>query len=82
MNTTIIGNVKRFLSINTTEYNNDGEYVIRDLDRTELVNFGWDNYDDEEYPTYTGSKMMKIDDMGVGTIICANEKGAYLMRIA
>lgn len=77
----IKGNTKRFLSINTTEYNDwDGEYLVLDIDLSELKTHGWDTED--EYPTYTGSRMMKIKDMGVGIIICGDEKGAYLMRIS
>lgn len=77
----IKGNVRRFLSINTTEYNGfQGEYLVLDIDYTELESFGW--ILNNTYATYTGSRMMKIEDMGVGQVICGEEEGAYLMRIA
>ena len=76
----IKGNVRRFLSINTTEYNSDGEYLVLDLDYSELESYGW--IPSNEYCIYNGKKSIKIDNLGVGGIIVAEEEGAYLMRIA
>ena len=76
----IKGNAKQFASINTIEYNWDGEYLVLVTSYSELGDIGWDT--DEKYPTYTGSGMLGINDMGVGTVICGEEKGVYLMRVA
>lgn len=80
MNNEIKGNVRRYLTINTTNYNDDGKYYVIDSNYNELTEIGW-NLDDA-YSTYDHAHEIPIDLMGIGEIIVSEMVGAYLMRIA
>lgn len=66
----INGTTKRFALINTTNYNEDGQYCINTCDITELHELGFDNDDIEE------ANKMNVDD----SVIL--DKGCHLIRIA
>ena len=66
---------RRFLVINTVEYNADGKYTVQDTDFDGLKGLG---FEEEE--------VNKIDQLGIGDMLGADEDfsefGVYVMRIA
>lgn len=77
---------RRFLVINTTEYNGDGRYAVTDVEYSELKGMG---FDEEE--------MGWIDELSVGDRLGVSKKdvdreqldlnaftyiGVYVMRVA
>lgn len=77
----INGDIRRFATINTTHYNNDGAYSVIVSDYDGLKDLGWDY--EEEYPRYGSNiAVMDVSRMEVGDIVLAEEEGAYLMRLA
>lgn len=77
---TMKGDIRRFLTINTTDYNGDGVYAVFDCTYAELPNIGWSFSD--EYVPVGDIKAMTIDQMGIGDIVLGDNAGAYLMRVA
>lgn len=69
--TIIEGDARRFLLINTTEYNNTPDYIVRDLAYHELEDYGVTNTADME----------NINGMPVGCWTRL-DVGCYLMRVA
>jgi len=65
------GNTKKFCLINTTSYNNDGNYQVIVCDFDELFNLGFDEEDKQ-----------RLDEMKVDEIILTDYFGCHLIRIA
>lgn len=68
----INGDVRMYVIINTTDYNDDGKYGVTICNFTELFQLGFDAEDDWK----------QINDMNVNDLIVTNYKGCFLMRIA
>ena len=66
------GNVKMFVIINTTNYNEDGKYGVTICNFVELFELGFDEKEDKQ----------KLDDMEVDDLILTDYVGCYVMRIA
>lgn len=80
-NKPIFGDVRVFATINTTEYNGDGRYAVQVTSYEEIESMGWRK--DEKYIDHANrSRTLAIEEMSVGEILLAEEKGAYLMRLA
>lgn len=66
---------RRFLVINTVEYNADGKYTVQDTDYEGLHDLGFDN--DEK---------KAIGEIGIGEVLGGNDEfsvfGVYVMRVA
>lgn len=67
----IAGDARRFLLINTTEYNGDHEYGARDISMSELPDYGVDDELD----------LKNANELKVGGIFRL-DIGVYLMRVA
>lgn len=79
----IDGDIRRFILINTTEYNEDGKYGVIDCSYNELEDYGYDKDANDEILRVNTDKFIKIDDMVVGDIgESTNFNGAYIMRVA
>ena len=80
-NKSIDGDVRRFIIINTTEYNGDGKYGVIDCSYNELADYGF--RPDDETDLTINNRYVKADDMGIGEVAeSTSYRGAYLMRIA
>ena len=76
----IFGDIRRFAVINTTEYNEDGNYAIQVVDFDALEGLG---VNDKETVTRVSDKTeMFVSELAVGDIAETDYKGAYVMRIA
>jgi hypothetical protein len=76
----IFGDIRRFAVINTTEYNEDGNYAIQVVDFDGLEGLG---VNDKEKVTRVSDKTeMFVSELAVGDIAETDYKGAYVMRIA
>ena len=76
----IFGDIRRFAVINTTEYNEDGNYAIQVVDFDGLEGLG---VNDKETVTRVSDKTeMFVSELAVGDIAETDYKGAYVMRIA
>lgn len=76
----IFGDIRRFAVINTTEYNEDGNYAIQVVDFDGLEGLG---VNDKETVTRVSDKTeMFVSELAVGDIAETDFKGAYVMRIA
>ncbi len=76
----IFGDIRRFAVINTTEYNEDGNYAIQVVDFDALDGLG---VNDKETVTRVSDKTeMFVSELAVGDIAETDFKGAYVMRIA
>ena len=76
----IFGDIRRFAVINTTEYNEDGNYAIQVVDFDGLEGLG---VNDKEMVTRVSDKNeMFVSELAVGDIAETDYKGAYVMRIA
>lgn len=76
----IFGDIRRFAVINTTEYNNDGNYAVQVVDYDGLEGLG---VNDKEKVTRVSDKAeMFVSELAVGDIAETDYKGAYVMRIA
>lgn len=76
----IFGDIRRFAVINTTEYNEDGNYAIQVVDFDALEGLG---INDKEKVTRVSDKAeMFVSELAVGDIAETDFKGAYVMRIA
>lgn len=72
---------RRFLVINTTNYNNDNNAMVQIADIDGCMNLGW-NPDETNFNIRSNSQRF-IDEMQVGDVLESNDfNGAYLMRIA
>jgi hypothetical protein len=67
----ITGNTKKFCLINTTSYNNDGNYQVIVCDLNELFNLGFDESDRKW-----------LEEMSVDEVILTDYNGCHLIRIA
>ena len=76
----IFGDIRKFAVINTTEYNEDGNYAIQVVDFDGLEGLG---VNDKETVTRVSDKTeMFVSELAVGDIAQTDFKGAYVMRIA
>ena len=76
----IFGDIRRYAVINTTEYNEDGNYAIQVVDFDALDGLG---VSDKETVTRVSDKTeMLVSELNVGDIATTDFKGAYVMRIA
>ena len=76
----IFGDIRRYAVINTTEYNEDGNYAIQVVDFDALDGLG---VSDKETVTRVSDKTeMLVSELAVGDIATTDFKGAYVMRIA
>ena len=76
----IFGDIRKFAVINTTEYNEDGNYAIQVADFNDLEDLG---VNDKETVTRVSDKTeMFVSELAVGDIAKTDFKGAYVMRIA
>jgi hypothetical protein len=76
----IFGDIRRFAVINTTDYNNDGNYAIQVVDFDALEGLG---VNDKETVTRISDKTeMFVGELNVGDIAATDFAGAYVMRIA
>ena len=76
----IFGDIRKFAVINTTEYNEDGNYAIQVVDFDGLEGLG---VNDKETVTRVSDKTeMFVSELAVGDIAETDFKGAYVMRIA
>lgn len=76
----IFGNIRRYAVINTTEYNEDGNYSIQVVDFDALDGLG---VSDKETVTRVSDKTeMLVSELNVGDIAQTDFVGAYVMRIA
>ena len=76
----IFGDIRKFAVINTTEYNEDGNYAIQVVDFDGLEGLG---VNDKETVTRVSDKTeMFVSELAVGDIAETDYKGAYVMRIA
>ena len=76
----IFGDIRKFAVINTTEYNEDGNYAIQVVDCDDLEGLG---VNDKEMVTRVSDKTeMFVSELAVGDIAQTDFKGAYVMRIA
>lgn len=77
---TIDGDIRRFIIINTTEYNEDGKYGVIDCGYYELDDYGVHRTD----TVIRVSDKSKIypEELYVGDIATTDFVGAYIMRVA
>ena len=77
----ISDDLRRFATINTTRYNNDGAYSVIVSDYASLLELGWAL--EEQFPRYGSSvAVMAVYQMEVGDIVLGDESGVYLMRLS
>jgi hypothetical protein len=76
----IFGDIRRFAVINTTEYNNDGNYAVQVVGYDELEGLGI--IEKEVLSRVSDNKDVYVNDLNVGDIATTDYKGAYVMRIA
>ena len=78
--TSIFGDIRKFAVINTTEYNEDGNYAVQVVGYDELEGLG---INDKETITRVSDKTeMFVSELNVGDIAYTDFKGAYVMRLA
>ena len=78
--TSIFGDIRKFAVINTTEYNEDGNYSVQVVDYSALDDLG---ISDKDTITRVSDKTeMFVSELNVGDIAETDYKGAYVMRIA
>lgn len=76
----IFGDIRRYAVINTTEYNEDGNYSIQVVDFDALDGLG---VSDKETVTRVSDKTeMLVGELNVGDLAQTDFAGAYVMRIA
>lgn len=80
MNNTIFGDIRKFAVINTTEYNNDGNYAVQVVDYEGLEGLGINEKD--PLSRVSDNEEVYVDNLNVGDIATTDFKGAYVMRIA
>ena len=68
---TIEGNNKRFVVINSTNYNEDNNYSVKVVDSNELAEIGFDK-----------ENMLKLSTMKVDDLCYTDYVGCYVIRIA
>ena len=66
----ISGDVRRFLLVNTTDYNEDGTYCVNDISLPNFEDYGLDKEDEEIASTLTIGQTQVVD------------KGCLLIRVA
>lgn len=67
----IAGNTKKFVLINSTNYNNDGSYQVIVCELEELLDLGFEK-DDVKW----------LDEMKVDELALTDYAGCHIMRIA
>ena len=80
MNNAIFGDIRKFAVINTTEYNNDGNYAVQVVGYDELEGLGI--IEKEVLSRVSDNEDVYVNDLNVGDIATTDYKGAYVMRIA
>ena len=76
----IFGDIRRFAVINTTEYNEDGNYAVQVVGYDELEGLGI--IEKEVLSRVSDNVDVYVGDLNVGDIATTDYKGAYVMRIA
>ncbi len=76
----IFGDIRKFLVINTTEYNEDGNYAVQVVGYDELEGLGI--IEKEVLSRVSDNEDVYVGDLNVGDIATTDYKGAYVMRIA
>lgn len=76
----IFGDIRKFAVINTTEYNNDGNYAVQVVDYDGLEGLGIN--EKELVSRVSDNEDVFVEDLNVGDIATTDFKGAYVMRIA
>ena len=77
-----IGDIRKFLVINTTDYNGDGQYGVFVADTKDLEHYGIEPTR-KQFEIVNTRREVSADDMGVGEVAESTDfHGAYLMRIA
>ncbi len=80
MDRLIMGDVRRYAVINTTEYNEDGIYAVQVSDYDGLDGLG---FNEGETVTRVSDKTeLFVSELNVGDIATTDFVGAYIMRIA
>lgn len=78
----IAGDIRRYIVINTTDYNGgDGQFLVAQASYDELESHGVESEHDTYRINYS-EKWSTVRDMAVGDILLLDEEGAYLMRVA
>lgn len=77
----IAGDVRRYLIIHTTDYDDDGKYSVVQSSYDELPKNGV-NTGLETYRINYGYAWSTVQQMEVGDTLTLDQEGAYLMRIA
>lgn len=76
----IFGDIRKFAVINTTEYNNDGNYAVQVVDYDGLEGLGIN--EKELVSRVSDNEDVFVEDLNIGDIATTDYKGAYVMRIA
>ena len=78
----ITGDIRRYIVINTTDYNGgDGQFLVAQASYDELKELGIENENETFHINYS-EKWSSVRDMSVGDILLLDEEGAYIMRVA
>lgn len=80
MEKAIFGDIRKFAVINTTEYNNDGNYAVQVVDYDGLEGLGINER--ETIVRVSDNEELFVGDLNIGDLATTDFKGAYVMRIA
>lgn len=80
MEKAIFGDIRKFAVINTTEYNNDGNYAVQVVDYDGLEGLGINER--EAIVRVSDNEELFVGDLNIGDLATTDFKGAYVMRIA
>lgn len=80
MEKAIFGDIRKFAVINTTEYNNDGNYAVQVVDYDGLEGLGINER--ETLMRVSDNEELFVGDLNIGDLATTDFKGAYVMRIA
>lgn len=80
MEKAIFGDIRKFAVINTTEYNNDGNYAVQVVDYDGLEGLGINER--ETLLRVSDNEELFVGDLNIGDLATTDFKGAYVMRIA
>lgn len=78
--TSIFGDIRKFAVINTTEYNEDGNYSVQVVGYDELEGLGINEKD--SLSRVSDNEDVFVEDLNIGDLATTDYKGAYVMRIA
>ena len=79
----IKGNVKKYVCINTTSYNEDGNYCVQVVSITDIEELGF-NLEDLYFSISKQKRRdyVNISEMEINDIVMGDSVGVFLMRIA